>query len=134
MHRKWDTAVVVALTSRHLTPRLHVCVIHRIVSLCACLCMTVVGGGHLSWQHTACSNNQKNSQQVGSSVCTVCAVLIIIFYLFYLFIIFYLTLGLFALYKGYRESLIVSHTAWIPWWLCSVLQLIQTDEEDMEML
>ena len=90
------------------------------------------------WQHTACSDNQMSSQQVGSSsVCAVCAVLIIIFYLLYLFIIFYLTLGLFALYKGYRESLIVSHTAWMQWGcavgLCSVFQLIQT-EEDMETL
>ena len=33
-----------------------------------------------------------------------------------------------------RESFIVSHTAWMPWWLCSVFQLIQTNEEDMETL
>ena len=44
-----------------------------------------------------------------------------------------LLVKLFALYKEYGESLIVSHTAWIQW-LCSVFQLIQTDEEDMETL
>ena len=45
-----------------------------------------------------------------------------------------LLVKLFALYKEHGESLIVSHTAWMPWWLCSVFQLIQTDEEDMETL
>ena len=33
-----------------------------------------------------------------------------------------------------RELLVVSHSAWMQWWLCSALQLIQTDEEDMETL
>ena len=43
-------------------------IVQRSASLCACLCMTVVEGGHLLQQHTACSDSQMSSQQV-AAVC-----------------------------------------------------------------
>ena len=59
--------VNVCQLGQYVTLRLHVWIAQRSVSLCASLCMTVVGGSHLLWQHSAlCSDNQMNSQQVAA--------------------------------------------------------------------